>query len=43
MFNSIKKYYDEGRYTDEQVKIFVKVKWITPAEYKTITGKAYVA
>lgn len=43
MYNSIKKYYDEGRYTDEQVKIFVIVKWITPAEYKTITGKTYAA
>lgn len=43
MYNSIKKYYDEGRYTDVQVKIFVRAGWITEAEYKTITGKKYVA
>lgn len=43
MFNSIKKYYNEGRYNDDQVKIFVKVGWITEAQYKEITGKNYVA
>jgi phage uncharacterized protein, XkdX family len=39
MFNSIKRYYDEGRYTKEQVGIFVKAKWIEVDEYKTITGE----
>lgn len=41
MYNSIKRYYDQGRYTDEQVKVFVKAKWITAEEYKTITGIKY--
>ncbi|MDN5289878.1 MAG: hypothetical protein PWQ06_117 [Anaerophaga sp.] len=43
MFNSIKRYYDEGRYTKEQVGIFVKAKWIEVDEYKTITGEDYTA
>lgn len=43
MYNSIKKYYDMGKYTDEQMKVFVKAGWITEAEYKTITGKKYTA
>ena len=42
MYNSIKKYYDMGKYTDEQMKVFVKAEWITEAEYKTITGKKYI-
>lgn len=42
MYNSIKKYYDQGRYTDEQMKIFVQAGWITETEYKTITGKKFV-
>lgn len=43
MFGSIKRYYDEGRYTKDQVKIFVRAKWITSDEYKEITGDDYVA
>lgn len=43
MYNSIKRYYDEGRYTNEQVKVFVKAKWITDVQYKEITGIDYVA
>lgn len=38
MYNSIKKYYDMGKYTLEQMHVFVKAKWITPREYYTITG-----
>ncbi|VUZ24882.1 Uncharacterised protein [Acetobacterium wieringae] len=41
MYNSIKRYYDEGRYTNDQVKIFVRAKWITAEQYKTITGEDY--
>lgn len=41
MFNSIKRYYDSGRYTKEQVKVFVKASWITEEEYELITGEAY--
>lgn len=43
MYNSIKKYYDMGKYTDEQMKIFVKAEWITEEQYKEITGIEYVA
>jgi uncharacterized XkdX family phage protein len=43
MYNSIKKYYDMGKYTDEQMKVFVGAEWITPEQYKEITGVEYVA
>jgi uncharacterized XkdX family phage protein len=42
MYNSIKRYYDMGKYTKEQVKIFVKAGWITPEQYQEITGEPYV-
>lgn len=38
MFNIIKRHYDANRYTNENVKIFVQVQWITVDEYKKITG-----
>lgn len=41
MFNTIKKYYDKGFYTNEQMKVFVTAEYITEAEYQTITGEAY--
>lgn len=41
MFNSIKRYYDSGRYTKEQVKVFVMARWITAEEYEQITGEPY--
>lgn len=43
MYNTIKRHYDAGRYTNEQVKIFVQAKWITEEQYKQITGIDYVA
>ncbi len=43
MFDSIKRYYDENRYTKHQVKIFVKANWITETQYKEITEIEYVA
>lgn len=43
MYNTIKCHYDAGRYTEEQVKVFVVAKWITTAQYKQITGIDYVA
>lgn len=43
MYDTIKRYYDSGRYTNEQVTVFVKAKWITEEEYKLITGQDYVA
>lgn len=41
MYNSIKRYYDSNRYNNEDVKIFVAAKWITPEQYKEITGIPY--
>lgn len=41
MYNSIKKYYNMGKYTNEQVKVFVSAGWITAEEYKEITGVDY--
>jgi uncharacterized XkdX family phage protein len=43
MFNSVKKYYDMGKYTDEQMKIFVQAGWITVEQYLEITSVEYVA
>lgn len=43
MYNSIKKYYDMGKYTNEQMKVFVGAGWITAEQYKEITGIDYVA
>ncbi|MFJ7976520.1 XkdX family protein [Peribacillus sp. NPDC096379] len=41
MYNSIKRYYDMGKYTDDQMKVFVQATWINPEQYEDITGKAY--
>lgn len=43
MYNTIKRHYDAGRYTNEQMKVFVVAKWITTVQYKQITGIDYVA
>lgn len=32
-----------GKYTDEQMKVFVQAGWITEAQYFEITGVEYVA
>lgn len=32
-----------GKYTDEQMKVFVMAGWITEAQYTEITGIEYVA
>lgn len=41
MFDSIKRYYDMGKYTNEQVKIFVMAGWITEEQYYEITQTEY--
>ncbi len=41
MYNSIKRYYDMGKYTNEQMKVFVQAKWITDEQYREITGIEY--
>ena len=41
MFKIVKRYYDKGYYTKENVATFVKAGKITPEEYKEITGEDY--
>jgi uncharacterized XkdX family phage protein len=43
MYSYIKEYYNLKLYTSDDIKIFVKVKWITVDEYKTITNVDYIA
>jgi uncharacterized XkdX family phage protein len=38
----IKRYYERGYYTNDDVKIFVQVGKITPEQYQEITGEPYV-
>ena len=40
-FEKVKRYYDKGLYTNEQVKIFVQGGKITEAQYEEITGEPY--
>lgn len=42
-FEKVKRYYDMGKYTNKQVKVFVKGKKITEQEYEVITGEEYEA
>lgn len=42
MKDTIQRYFNEGIYTEEKVKIFVKAKWITEIDYKEITEIEYV-
>jgi len=37
----VKRHYDAGRYTDEQVAVFVAAGKITPSQYQEITGTEY--
>jgi len=41
MFNTIKRYYEDGTYTKANLRTFVKAKAITKDEYKLITGEDY--
>lgn len=41
MFETIKRYYNDGRYTKANLRTFVKAKAITKEEYKLITGEDY--
>ena len=40
-FEKVKRYYDMGKYTNEQMKVFVKGNKITAEQYKEITGIKY--
>ena len=39
-FDKVKSYYDRGLWSKDRVRNVVN-KWITPAEYKEITGDDY--
>lgn len=41
MFKIVKRYYDAGIYSKEDVAKFVKAGRLTAEEYKTITGDNY--
>lgn len=41
MYAIVKRYYDKGYYSKEDVAKFVKANKITADEYKTITGVVY--
>lgn len=40
-YEKIKKYYNAGYYTTQQMRLFVDAKKITKEEYKEITGQDY--
>lgn len=41
LYNTVKRYYDKGYYTNEDIKTFVRAGKITAAEYELITGEPY--
>lgn len=41
LYNTIKRYYDMGLYNENQLRVFVQKKAITPAEYEQITSEPY--
>jgi len=41
MYKSVKRYYDKGIYSKEDVAKFVQAGKLTPEEYKEITGEEY--
>lgn len=40
-FRSVKKYYEMGFYSNDDVKVFVQAEFITEEQYKKITGEEY--
>lgn len=40
-YNKVKKFYDDGLWTKEQVGNAVIKEWITAEEYEMITGEIY--
>lgn len=41
LFKTVKRYYDQGTYSKEDVAVFVEKGKLTPEEYKEITGEEY--
>lgn len=40
-FNTVKRFYDKKLWSLGRVENAVKMKWITAAEFETITGQKY--
>jgi phage uncharacterized protein, XkdX family len=40
-YKMIKRYYDMGKYTNEQMEVFVRGNKITEEQYEEITGVKY--
>lgn len=38
MYETIKKYYELGLYTEDNLKVFISVGWLTSEEYNMIVG-----
>lgn len=41
LYNTVKRYYDRGYYSEADVATFVRAGKITPDEYELITGEPY--
>ena len=41
LFKTVKRYYDQGIYSKEDVVVFAEKGKLTPEEYKEITGEDY--
>ena len=41
MFEKVKRFYDLGLYSEDQVAAFVRKGKITPEQYEEITGEPY--
>lgn len=42
MKDLVEKYYKQGQYTADDMKVFVKATYITADDFKTLTGTDYV-
>lgn len=40
-YKTVKRYYDKGLYTEDDVAVFVRTGKITKEEYEEITGEGY--
>jgi len=43
MFGVVKRYYNRGIYSKDNVKVFVRAEKLTPEQYKEITGEEMAA
>lgn len=40
-FNIVKRHFDRGNYTEDDVRVFVQAEMLTEDQYKEITGEDY--